>query len=114
MRILEYPYCHLKFFYYYTLKQWGVPPSKLDRSVTARIPTRTNYDDRYFTDAYQFMPLEGYTKLFERMLSHPNIQVMLNTNFREIVDFIEFDHIIYTGPIDEYLTFGLEGFNIAP
>jgi UDP-galactopyranose mutase len=66
-----------KFFKGYTKKQWGVYPSELDASVTARIPVRNNCDDRYFTDTYQAMPLEGYTKMFERMMSHPNIKVLL-------------------------------------
>lgn len=62
-----------KFFRGYTRKQWGLDPSELDASVTARVPTRTNRDDRYFTDIYQAMPLHGYTRMFERMLAHPNI-----------------------------------------
>ena len=75
-----------KFFRGYTRKQWGLDPSELDASVTARVPTRTNRDDRYFTDTFQAMPLHGYTRMFERMLDHPNIKVMLNTDYREIVD----------------------------
>ncbi len=73
-----------KFFRNYTRKQWGLDPSELDASVTARVPTRTNRDDRYFTDTYQAMPLHGYTRMFEHMLDHPNIKVMLNTDYREI------------------------------
>ncbi len=91
-----------KFFRNYTRKQWGMDPSELDASVTARVPTRTNRDDRYFTDTYQAMPLHGYTRLFERMLDHPNIKVLLNTDYREIVDLIPFGEMIYTGPIDEF------------
>jgi UDP-galactopyranose mutase len=91
-----------KFFRGYTRKQWGVDPSELDASVTARVPTRTNRDDRYFTDTYQAMPLHGYTRMFERMLDHPNIKVLLNADYREIVDVIPYDEMIYTGPIDEY------------
>ena len=68
-----------KFFRGYTRKQWGVDPSELDKSVTARVPTRTDRDDRYFTDTFQCMPLHGYTRMFERMLDHPNIKVMLQT-----------------------------------
>ena len=74
-----------KFFRGYTRKQWGLDPSELDASVTARVPTRTNRDDRYFTDTYQAMPLHGYTRMFEHMLRHPNIKVMLNTDYREVV-----------------------------
>src|SRR5215210_3485457 len=91
-----------KFFRGYTRKQWGLDPSELDASVTARIPTRTNRDDRYFTDTYQAMPLHGYTRMFERILSHPNIKVMLNTSFDEVRELVPFGHVIYTGPIDEY------------
>jgi UDP-galactopyranose mutase len=97
-----------KFFRNYTRKQWGLDPSELDASVTARVPTRLNRDDRYFTDTYQAMPLHGYTRMFERMLDHPNIKVMLQTDYREVVDAIPYDRMIYTGPVDEYfdLRFG--------
>ncbi|MFN8558694.1 MAG: UDP-galactopyranose mutase [Dehalococcoidia bacterium] len=91
-----------KFFRGYTRKQWGLDPSELDATVTARVPTRTNRDDRYFTDTYQVMPLHGYTRMFERMLDHPNIKVMLNTDYREIVDIVPHNEMIYTGPIDAY------------
>ena len=94
-----------KFFRNYTRKQWGIDPSELDASVTARVPTRTNRDDRYFGDTYQAMPLRGYTRMFERMLDHPNIKVMLNTDYREVEDVIPFREMIYTGPIDEYFDF---------
>ena len=70
-----------KFFRGYTRKQWGLDPSELSKSVTARIPTRTNRDDRYFTDSFQKMPLDGYTAMFERMLDHPNIEVALGTDY---------------------------------
>jgi UDP-galactopyranose mutase len=91
-----------KFFRGYTRKQWGLDPSELDASVTARVPTRTNRDDRYFTDTFQAMPLHGYTRLFERMLDHPNIKVMLNTDYREVVDLLPWNHMIYSGPIDSF------------
>ena len=91
-----------KFFRGYTRKQWGLDPSELDPSVTSRVPTRTNRDDRYFTDTYQAMPLHGYTRMFERMLDHPNISIMLNTDYREIIDFVPYREMIYTGPIDAY------------
>lgn len=91
-----------KFFKGYTRKQWGMDPSELDASVAARIPTRSNRDDRYFTDTYQSMPLHGYTKMFENMLSHPNIKVMLNTDYKEIESSIPYKKMIYTGPIDYY------------
>src|SRR5215216_3349250 len=91
-----------KFFRNYTRKQWGVDPSELDASVTSRVPTRTNRDDRYFTDRYQAMPLRGYTRMFERMLAHPNIKLLLNSDWRELDDLVPYDLMVYTGPIDEY------------
>jgi UDP-galactopyranose mutase len=90
------------FFQGYTRKQWGLDPSELDKSVTSRIPTRTNTDDRYFTDKFQAMPKDGYTKMFERMLDHPLIEVRTGVDFRDVRDEVEFDHLIFTGPIDEY------------
>jgi UDP-galactopyranose mutase len=94
-----------KFFKGYTRKQWGLDPSELDASVAARIPVRTNRDDRYFTDAYQAMPLHGYTRMFERMLDHPNIKIMLNTDYREVVGVVPHDELIYSGPIDAFFDF---------
>jgi len=91
-----------KFFRNYTRKQWGLDPSELDASVTSRIPTRTNRDDRYFTDTYQAMPLHGYTRMFENMLDHPNIKIMLNCDYREIEKDIPFNEMIYTGPVDAF------------
>ena len=94
-----------KFFRGYTRKQWGLDPSELDKSVTARVPTRTNEDDRYFTDTHQIMPKHGYTRMFEKMLSHPNIKIMLNADYREIRDIVPHRRLIYTGPIDEFFDF---------
>jgi UDP-galactopyranose mutase len=91
-----------KFFRNYTRKQWGLDPSELDATVIARIPVRSNGDDRYFSDKYQMMPLHGYTRMFERMLSHPNIKVMLNTDYREVQNLIPYAEMVYTGPVDEY------------
>ncbi|PBB83754.1 UDP-galactopyranose mutase [Mesorhizobium sp. WSM3876] len=91
-----------KFFRGYTRKQWGVDPSQLSKSVTARVPTRTNRDDRYFGDRFQMMPAGGYARMFERMTNHPSIKIMLQTDYREIRDRISFRRLIYTGPIDEY------------
>jgi UDP-galactopyranose mutase len=94
-----------KFFRGYTRKQWGLDPSELDASVTARVPTRTNRDDRYFTDTFQAMPLQGYTRMFEKMLDHPNIKVMLNTDYRDIVELLPWKHMVYTGPVDAFFNF---------
>ena len=92
------------FFRGYTRKQWGLDPSELDKQVTSRIPTRTNTDDRSFTDSFQAMPLHGYTAMFERMLDHPLIERSLGTDFRDLRKDASAlaDHIVYTGPIDEY------------
>jgi UDP-galactopyranose mutase len=94
-----------KFFRGYTRKQWALDPSQLDAQVTARVPVRTNRDDRYFSDTYQAMPLHGYTRMFERMLSHPNIKTMLNTDYQEIKDLIPYEEMIYTGPIDAFFDY---------
>jgi UDP-galactopyranose mutase len=94
-----------KFFRNYTRKQWGMDPSELDACVTARVPVRTNRDDRYFTDTYQSMPLQGYTRMFERMLDHPNIHILLNSDYRDVKTLIPHRQLIYTGPVDEYFEY---------
>ncbi|HEX6731565.1 MAG TPA: UDP-galactopyranose mutase [Pyrinomonadaceae bacterium] len=94
-----------KFFRNYTRKQWDLDPSELDASVTSRVPTRTNRDDRYFTDTYQAMPLHGYTAMFEKMLDHPNIKVLLNCDYREIKKEIPYREMIYTGPVDSFFDY---------
>jgi len=93
------------FFQGYTRKQWGIDPSELDKAVTARIPTRTNTDDRYFGDKHQIMPKHGYTAMFNRMLGHPNIDVLLSTDYQDVLGEVEAGHIVFTGPIDEYFGF---------
>ena len=94
-----------KFFRNYTRKQWGLDPSELDAAVTARVPVRTNRDDRYFTDAYQAMPFRGFTRMFERMVAHPKIKILLNTDYREIEGSVLHDETIFTGPIDEFFDY---------
>lgn len=94
-----------KFFRNYTRKQWDLDPSELDASVTARVPVRTSRDNRYFTDQYQSMPLHGYTRMFEKILDHPNISVMLNTDYEDIKDEVRFRSLIFTGPVDEYFDY---------
>ncbi|MDQ2944874.1 MAG: UDP-galactopyranose mutase [Acidobacteriota bacterium] len=91
-----------KMFRGYTRKQWGLDPSELDSQVTARIPVRTNRDDRYFTDTHQAMPLKGYTRMFENMLDHKNIELVLGTDYRDILRSVSYRKMIYTGPIDEF------------
>lgn len=91
-----------KFFLNYTRKQWGLEPSELKAGVAARIPVRTNTDDRYFTDEYQAMPLHGYTRMFENMLDHPAIRIKTGVDFVNVDDRSTYDHIVYTGPIDAF------------
>jgi UDP-galactopyranose mutase len=94
-----------KFFRGYTRKQWALDPSELDASVTSRVPTRNNQDDRYFTDKYQVMPLDGYTRMFEKMLDHPNIEVALNTDYNDAKDMVQYEQLIYTGPVDAFFDY---------
>jgi UDP-galactopyranose mutase len=94
-----------KFFRNYTRKQWGIDPSELDAQVTSRVPVRTNRDDRYFTDTYQAMPRHGFTRMFTRMLQHPNIKILLNAEYREVAEVIPHREVIYTGPVDEYFNY---------
>jgi UDP-galactopyranose mutase len=95
-----------KFFRNYTRKQWGLDPSLLKAGVAARIPVRTNADDRYFTDRFQAMPREGYTAMFRNMLDHPNIEIELGLDFSTAKERIRHDHLVYTGPIDAYYGYG--------
>lgn len=94
-----------KFYKSYTKKQWGIEASQLSPNVCGRIPVRTNDDCRYFSDKYQFMPKDGYTKMFERILNHKNIEVILNTDYKSILNIVKFDKMIYTGPIDYFFDY---------
>jgi len=95
-----------KMFRHYTKKQWDKYPEELDASVLDRIPVRSNYDDRYFSDTYQALPEGGYTKLFDAILDHPNIKVVLNTDYFDIKDQVKgYDKLFYTGPIDRFFEF---------
>jgi len=95
-----------KIFKNYTKKQWDKYPEELDAEVLNRIPVRNNFDDRYFSDEYQGQPKDGYTKLFEKMLSHPNITIKLNTDYFDIKDeFKNYEALFYTGPIDQYFEY---------
>ena len=91
-----------EFFRGYTRKQWQRDPSELHASVCARIPIRLNTDDRYFGDWFQSVPLGGYTAIFDQMLDHPNIDVRTSTDFGDVRDEVEYDHLVYTGPVDAY------------
>jgi len=90
------------FFKNYTRKQWQREARDLDASVCGRIPIRTNRDDRYLSEKFQALPKDGYTAMFRRILSHPKIEVRLNTDYRDVRRQVQFKHLIYTGPIDEY------------
>ena len=94
-----------KFFRGYTKKQWGLDLSQLSAGVAARIPTRTNDDDRYFTDTYQFMPADGYGVMFKKMLDHPGINIILSTELEQIESTLPYEHVVYTGPIDAYFKY---------
>jgi UDP-galactopyranose mutase len=94
-----------KFFRGYTRKQWQRDPRELHASVCARIPTRTNTDDRYFTDWHQAMPVDGYTAMFERILDHSLIEVELGTDFDTVRDEVDYEHLVYTGPIDGFFDY---------
>ena len=91
-----------KFFMNYTRKQWRRDPRDLDASVCGRIPVRTNRDSRYLSEKFQALPKDGYTRMFERMLAHPGITVVLNTEYRDVLPSISYRHMIYTGAIDQY------------
>lgn len=90
------------FFRGYTRKQWALDPSELDASVCGRIPIRTDEDDRYFTDAFQALPADGYAAMCARMLAHPRIEVQTGITFAGAADRVRFDRVIYSGPIDEF------------
>lgn len=94
-----------KFFLNYTRKQWGLEPSELKAGVAARIPVRTNDDDRYFTDEFQAMPMHGYTRMFRNLLDHPRISVELGVDFESEGPRFRYEHLVYTGPIDAYYGF---------
>ncbi|MBV9266049.1 MAG: UDP-galactopyranose mutase, partial [Acidobacteriaceae bacterium] len=94
-----------KLFRNYTRKQWGKDPSELDAQVTARIPVRTNQDDRYFTDKFQAMPKHGYTRMFENMLDHKNIKILLGCDYKDVAKDFRWSEVIYSGPVDEYFDY---------
>ncbi|HUI29498.1 MAG TPA: UDP-galactopyranose mutase [Candidatus Acidoferrales bacterium] len=98
-------YVYEKIFYGYTTKQWGLKPEELDPSVTARVPVLVGRDDRYFQDVYQGMPLKGYTSMFRRMIDDHRIHVLLNTDYKSVIEDLKFDRMIYTGPIDYFFDY---------
>ncbi len=96
-----------KFFKGYTIKQWRRHPKELDASVCGRIPIRTNRDDRYLREEFQAIPKAGYTKMFEKMIAAcgSNLRILLNTDYKDVIPHLQYDHLVYTGPIDEYYNF---------
>ncbi|MBE1427428.1 UDP-galactopyranose mutase [Desulfomicrobium macestii] len=101
-------FVYSRIFLGYTQKQWGLSPEEISPAVTARVPFRISHDDRYFTDFFQAMPKAGYTSMFESMLSHPEITVMLDTAFTDIAGGHASLPCIHTGAIDEYFDFSLD------
>lgn len=95
------------FFAGYTAKQWGVDPKELPASILARLPVRFNDDDSYFNHPYQAIPKDGYTPIVTAILNHPSIKVHLSTRFdpSSHSEFGEFDHVVWTGPIDAFFNF---------
>ncbi len=98
-------YIYNKVFLGYTLKQWGFTPEQLDPSVTGSVPVYISKDDRYFQEKYQGIPSEGYTKMFEKMLDHPKIKVLLNTDYSKAKDTINYERLFYTGAIEEFFNY---------
>ena len=98
-------YIYRNVFEGYTIKQWGLKPDELDKSVTGRVPVSVSRDDRYFQATYQAMPRLGYTEMFRRILAHPNIHVLLKSEYSPALDSIRFDRMVFTGPIDEYFDY---------
>jgi UDP-galactopyranose mutase len=98
-------YIYHAIFHGYTTKQWGISPEQLSPSVTGRVPVRVSHDDRYFLDKYQAMPADGYTRMFQRMLSHRNITVLLGLHHRDLGSSIRYKRMAYTGPIDAFFDY---------
>lgn len=95
-------YIYKNVFYGYTVKQWNLKPEELDYNVTSRVPVYISRDNRYFQDTYQALPKDGYTEMFNRIIAHPNIRVLLKTDYKEATEYINFDKMIYTGSLDYY------------
>ncbi len=93
------------FFYGYTKKQWGCEPTELPASILKRLPVRFNYNDNYYHTSFQGIPREGYTPMFDRLLKHPSITVKLNTKYSYGTEDKNYDHIFFTGPIDQFFDY---------
>ncbi|HYO22695.1 MAG TPA: UDP-galactopyranose mutase [Flavisolibacter sp.] len=93
------------FFYGYTKKQWGCEPTELPASILKRLPVRFNYNDNYYHTSYQGIPRNGFTPMFEKLLDHPSITVKLNTKFDSSQNVSDYDHVFFTGPLDQYFQY---------
>jgi len=89
----------------YTKKQWGMYPEELDPQVLRRIPVRYTRDTRYFDDPWQGIPTNGFSRIFENMLNHKNIHVLLQSDYKDVIKDISYDKLIYTGPIDYFFEY---------
>ncbi len=98
-------YIYEKVFLGYTLKQWGLSPEELDPSVTGSVPVYISKDCRYFQEKYQGIPRNGYTKMFERLLENPLIEIKLKTRYEDIKDTISYERLFYTGAIEEFFNY---------
>lgn len=97
-------YIYEKVFLHYTVKQWGKTPNEIDGAVTARVPVMIGKDTRYFQDIYQGIPTKGYTDLIYKMLKNRNIEIRLNTDFKQ-VNLNDYKRIFFTGSIDEFFDY---------
>lgn len=95
-------YIYENVFLGYTTKQWGFTPEQLDASVSARVPVYLSRDNRYFQDTYQGIPKNGYTQMFQNMINHQNIHLMLNTNYKDVINDLKFDKLVFTGALDDF------------
>ncbi len=98
-------YIYKNVFLGYTSKQWGMKPEELDFSVSSRVPVYLSRDDRYFQDTYQGLPAQGYTEMFKKIIDNKNIHLLLNTDYKDVIDDIKYDYLIYTGQIDSFFNY---------
>lgn len=102
-------YVYEKIFLNYTIKQWGLKPNEIDKTITSRVPLCLDNDNRYFQDKYQGIPINGYTNLIEKIVNHPNIKVVLNSDYKNFKkqnsELIKNSRIFYTGSIDEFFDY---------
>jgi len=102
-KLAEFAYENI--FLNYTMKQWDLKPEEIDPSVTARVPVMVGYDNRYFQDKYQGIPSEGFTKIFQKMILNPLIEIRLGWDYKKIISNYKYDKLFYTGPLDYYFDY---------